>query len=300
MKDPPRPSDGRSLTHDPSAITLCVASFNTRSATELCVRSIVRFADQRYSLRVGDSGSTDGSVAMLERFQARGVLTLERSAEPRTHADWLDYWRHSCDTELILFIDSDVEFRRAGWLSRLMAIATSRRPAIAYAEWLPASLFTLEGRESRVVARPAPWLLLIDSEQTSDLRSSFAVAYVSATPASSAPIIYDVGASFFHEAVDRDLLTLALPPSYRRHFHHYGGMSWMPLNGPRGQKKARDQRTVERRLRHLQRLQSPTRGTCRIITAAQLAATPQEILDVVFRIRSGLLRRCARLAGRRR
>ena len=280
-------------------VTICVASFNTSAATELCVRSIMRLADQSYSLRIGDSGSTDGSLAMLEGFQKRGLLTLERSVEPRTHADWLDHWRRTCSSEFILFVDSDVEFRRAGWLSRLMAIASSQHPAIAYAEWLPAGLFTLDGRQSPVVARPAPWLLLMDSEQTAELRSSFAVSYVPATPDSSPPIIYDVGASLFYEAVGCGLRTVALPRSYKRHFHHYGGLSWLPLSGPRGEKKARDQRTVKRRLRHLQRLQRHTSMTSHVIATAQLAALPQEVLDTLARIRRGLLRCCGRLAGRR-
>jgi len=270
-------------------ITICVASFNTCAATELCIRSIMRLADHPYELRVGDSGSTDGSVATLERFQERGLITLERSPGSRTHADWLDHWRQTCDSKLLLFVDSDIEFRRASWLRQLVSIVRRTDPAIAYAEWLPPSLFTLDGLEARVVLRPAPWVLLIDAEQTSELRSSFAVTYPE-----TEPIIHDVGAAFFHEAVDRGLSTLALPPSFRRCYHHYGGLSWLPVTGPRGQKKLRDQRTVERRLRHLRRLQSATSVTCRVSATAQLAAFPQDALDAMFRIRTGVRRRCGR------
>jgi len=292
-------SRGRRPRSVSPAVTICVASYNTCAATELCVRSIRRLADHPYSLRVGDSGSTDGSIAMLEEFDSRGWLTFERSTEARTHAQWLDLWRHACHSKLILFVDSDVEFRRPSWLSRLMAIAHSDRPAIAYAEWLAPSCFTLDGLLSPVVARPAPWLLMIDSEQTSELESSFAVSRAEAAPASGAPIIYDVGARFFYEAVDRGLHTLALPPSYRRHFHHYGGLSWLPTSGPYGQKKLRDQRTVRRRLRHLQRLQGATSVTSQVVTTAQLTAIPQEIFDVIFRVRAGAMRRFGQLADRR-
>lgn len=282
-----------------ATLTICVASFNTCAATELCVRSIAQHADHPYSLRVGDSGSTDGSVAMLEEFQDRGWLVLERANETSTHAEWLDRWRHTCDSRFILYVDSDIEFRRPRWLRGLMTAVINQGAAIAYAQWLPPSLFTLDGRQLPVVGRPAPWLLLIDAEQTADLRSSFAVHYASAEAPSAPPTIYDVGACFFYEAVARGLQTFALPSSFKRHFQHYGGLSWLPTAGARGQKKLRDQRTVERRLRHLQRLQSSTSMTSRLSAAAQLAATPQDALDIGFRIRAGVTRRCESLVNRR-
>jgi len=186
----------------------------------------------------------------------------------------------------VLFVDSDIEFRRTGWLRALCAIVQSTRPAIAYAEWLEPSMFTLEGRPSYVVARPAPWLLLIDAEQTAKLQSSFAVAYPEGESPTGAPIIHDVGAAFFLEAVDRGLRTLALSASFRRHYHHYGGLSWLPTSGPRGEKKLRDQRTVERRLAQLQRLQTSTSFASRVGATAQLAAFPQDLVDATYRIRA--------------
>ena len=42
-----------------------VASANTRSLTELCIRSMERFAGYPFELYVGDVGSHDGSIEML-------------------------------------------------------------------------------------------------------------------------------------------------------------------------------------------------------------------------------------------
>ena len=45
-----------------------------------------------FELVVGDAGSTDGSLAMLRDFEARGWLRLEVAAGGRKHAEWLDLW----------------------------------------------------------------------------------------------------------------------------------------------------------------------------------------------------------------
>jgi glycosyltransferase involved in cell wall biosynthesis len=272
-------------------ITVCVASFNTRAATELCVRSILRLAKHPLSLRVGDSGSTDGSVATLAQFADRGLITVEVAPEGRNHAEWLDHWRSACDSKYILFVDSDLEFRRAGWLGFLDAIVRRDSPAIAYAEWLPESVFTIDGRVARVVARPAPWLLLLDTQQTSGLEASFAVRYSDMDSGSRSPVIHDVGAALYYEAVDQGLSTLALPRAYQRQYHHYGGLSWLPTGGPRGQKKLRDERTVERRLAVSRRLDMSTAALPRRIAATQLAAFPQDVLEAAFRVRAGVGRR---------
>ena len=271
-------------------VTICVASLNTRDATELCVRSIRRFARYPYLLIVGDGGSTDGSVSVLSEFEDRGWLRLEQSPRARTHAEWLDLWRESCASDLLLFVDSDVEFRRRAWLRRIVAAAVQTHSAITYSEWLHGGLHLDDDRQSsQVLARPAPWMLMIDQRQTHHLVSSFAVKYSNRNSSVGLPVIRDVGTAFFEEATRRGLPTLAMPLSYRRMYHHYGGLSWLPTTGRRGQKKLRDQRVVSRRLRQLRRLQSAASILSRLMAAARLAAVLQDACDLLFRIRARVL-----------
>jgi GT2 family glycosyltransferase len=65
-------------------ITVHVASWNTASATELCLRTMRRHAGHPFALVVGDGGSTDGSLAMLRDFAQRGWLELEVRAGAHT------------------------------------------------------------------------------------------------------------------------------------------------------------------------------------------------------------------------
>lgn len=270
----------------PPTVTICVASFNTCSATELCIRSLRRFAGYPYSLRVGDSASTDGSLTVLETFERRGWLHLDRSAERRLHADWLDHWRRTCNSDLLLFVDSDIEVRRSGWLRHLVTLAVLERPAMIYAEWQPPQRYTLNGRPAQVLARPAPWVLMIDCQQTASLQSSFAETRSETVPPSPFIIVRDVGAAFSEEASQLGMRMLAMPPTYRRLYHHYGGLSWLPDRGRRGDKKLRDMRVIKRRLQRLRHVQDRSGALMRLLATVLLTPFAQEALDLIFRVKS--------------
>ena len=89
------------------------------------------YAGHPFRLVVGDAGSTDGSVAMLRGFAARGWLDLEEAPDGRRHAEWLDRWVQRCATRYALFCDSDVEFLGPGWLADLVhAAGATPAPAL--------------------------------------------------------------------------------------------------------------------------------------------------------------------------
>jgi glycosyltransferase involved in cell wall biosynthesis len=238
------------VTASPS-VTVHVASFNTRSATELCIRSLRRFADHPFELRVGDSGSSDGSVEMLERMAARGWLELETSDEPRVHSYWLDHWLAICEAEYAVFVDSDVQFLRTGWLRQLVDRARTMGAAVVCGEFLPAGSFTepVGGRHVHGAARPSPWLFLVRVAPVRALGISFGVAVEEPAAVPEGVVLYDVGGRLFQEAVSQGLSWAEMPERYRRRlYQHFGGLSWLPTEGRRGRKKLRDLRRVERRL----------------------------------------------------
>jgi glycosyltransferase involved in cell wall biosynthesis len=244
-------------------VTIYVASCQTRTATELCVRSVHEYAGYALSLVVGDSGSTDGSVEMLEALGSRGWLELDVEPGGRRHAAWLDHWLASSDADYAVFVDSDVEFRRHGWLAQIVATAVARRAGLVWAEFLDERAQFVEPVSSTVVrlaARPAPWLLLVDVARAAALGSSFAFHSDETDAVPEGIVAYDVGARFFRDAERAGLTCVGMPPSFGRAFRHYGGLSWMPDGGRWGRRKRRDLRTVERRLRRLRRRQENGRA----------------------------------------
>ena len=143
-----------------------VASYNTRELTELCLRSMRQYAGIPFRVTVGDSASSDGSVEMLEEFERREWIDIQRAR--RSHSEWLDFWLATCTEDLAVFIDSDVEFLRFGWLADLVAANQEHRAALVCGEMLPEQSDFIEpvsARSVRLAARPAPWLLLAEIAQ---------------------------------------------------------------------------------------------------------------------------------------
>jgi glycosyltransferase involved in cell wall biosynthesis len=162
-----------------TGITLFTASYNTRAATELAIRSAHRFAGCEFELIVGDSASEDGSRQMLARLEARGLLRLVSIDEPRLHSAWLDWFLSNCPTRVAVAFDSDIEFLRHGWLIPLVQMLNDRNAAFVGGESTPGSPNLLLGTGEIVHGMPrivAPWLMAMDVEKVRPLGISFAYA----------------------------------------------------------------------------------------------------------------------------
>lgn len=241
-------------------VAVYIPSFNTVQNTELCIRSLHRFADYPFSLTVGDSGSFDRSAEMLLALQRAGWLQLELSPRKRTHAEWLDEWLSRCETRWAALVDSDIEFRRNGWLSPLVA-AAERNAALVCTEVLGEVDEAIEPVDRRVVhlaARPAPWLLLVDVPRIRELGVGFSFRALETSAVPEGLLAYDVGALLFRELQTRKLPWAEMPRRYRARFKHYGGMSWMAGEQQASLRRRWQRRVIESRLRRLRRVCIPS------------------------------------------
>src|SRR5215213_1405556 len=83
-----------------SMVTIAIASINTRPFTELAIRSAVRRAGYPAKVVVGDGGSTDGTLEMLDRLSSRLIDEVEIEPNGRSHGEWLDHWVATVDDDL--------------------------------------------------------------------------------------------------------------------------------------------------------------------------------------------------------
>jgi hypothetical protein len=210
-----------------------VASINTRAMTELCVRTMHRYAGYPFELVVGDCGSTDGSLDLLGDFERQGLLTLQVAPDGRSHAEWLDRWFTECPARYAVFVDSDVEFLRENWLHDMVEVARASDAAVVATR--------VQARDGvqyrhpttgspRVLApRPEPWLMLIDVLQTRGVVDD-GFGYRDEPPLEGGPkTAFDVGAAFFRGVTRSGLSYAEMPPQFSRAYHHYGGMSWQRM-----------------------------------------------------------------------
>jgi glycosyl transferase family 2 len=204
-----------------------VAGRDRVAATELCIRSLREYAGRPFTLTVGDGGSTDGSIEMLQAMEDRGWLELEVDSSGPWHAQWLDRWLGRCDADFAVFADNDVEFLGEGWLRDLVNTAVLTGAALVYGEMCPDLPQYVEhhndGRVVRMVARPAPWLMLVHVPQVARLGLTFAYHE---EKAADRPLVCDIGATFYRGLQARGLRCVEMPAAFRAKYRHYGAMSW--------------------------------------------------------------------------
>lgn len=210
------------------------ASYNTIAVTELTLRTLRGRAGVDHTLLVGDCGSTDGSLALLERLAAEGWCGLEVAPDGRKHAEWLDRWLAAATTRYIVFCDSDVEFRRDGWLAAMLDTA-HRTGAALVATRIQARggvpyRHPVTGATATLAARPEPWLVLIDVEQVRGVVTT-SFGYDEAVAADGTKIAYDVMAAFFRDLEAAGLPYAEMPPDFAAAYRHFGSMTWQKAGG---------------------------------------------------------------------
>jgi glycosyltransferase involved in cell wall biosynthesis len=218
------------------AVRIHVATYNTAAATELCVRTIHRYAGHPFELVVGDSGSTDASIPRLRRFARDGWLELEEAPGGRRHAEWLNHWNTACDAQYAVFVDSDMEFLRAGWLADLVAAAREHNAALVTSriQTLEGERYVdAEGRRMYWAPRPTPWLMLVDLNQTrAAIETGFGFRYRDDPQRPGERIAFDTGAAYFDELQSAGLRWVAMPDEWSGCFHHFGAMTRVQGGNP--------------------------------------------------------------------
>ncbi len=268
-------------------MTVHVASLNTRAATELCIRTMRQQAEHDFELVVGDSGSSDGSVEMLEELSRRGWLTLQR-AGGRGHADWLDAWRAQAPSRYLVFVDSDVDFRRRGWLRELIEAAAAERAAlvaVALNSLAENVREPVSGRLVRLMPAPATWLFLIDAPALADLDETFTFRSRDTDSVPEGCVVYDTGAALLERMREQGHSALAMGPQYQRLVKHYGSLTWMPLAGEGGRRKRRNLAVIERRLRAVRALDEPGRPLRHALARLALSPSLEDARELAARLR---------------
>ena len=228
----PVPANGPGADHrDRPTVTVHVATLNTAHATELCVRTIRRYAGMPFELVVGDGGSSDDSVPMLRAWESLGWLRLEEAPDGRSHAEWIDHWIATCTSRYAVFSDSDVEYCRPDWLADIVAAAQESGAALVCGRMLrPSGIYVhpVSGASRLLAQRPSPWLLLLDLDQVRGVvDASFQTRDVKSQESGVVGVSFDVGAMFFAALVDAGLEWVEMPIEWRNKFRHYGGLTWL-------------------------------------------------------------------------
>jgi hypothetical protein len=209
-------------------VAVCIASYNTRHATEVAIRRVLAQRDVAVQVHVGDSGSADGSLVMLHRLAERGLITLQVALEGRTHGEWLDDWTARINAPFTAFVDSDLFLLRRRTLRRLLDAIVDNDAVLATCRRVPEItdyVSAINDDRSRVAARVAPWLLAFRTRELRALGASWQYRWEERPDLPERAMSWDVGAD-----VDAALTAAGRPAhvmsgAFDREWIHVGGLS---------------------------------------------------------------------------
>jgi glycosyltransferase involved in cell wall biosynthesis len=242
-------------------VEVFVASLNTCTATELAIRSLRALDRSTYEIVVGDGGSSDGSVAMLTRLQARGWVRLYARSDKWGHHDWIEWRIAHSEADYVVFCDSDIEFRAGHAIRDLVATAAGCGAAMVASEFCRAGpgVEPVSGAAIHMAERPGVWLFLVAPSAVREIATSFAFRLEPVGASGSPAVAYDTGADWFRELVRRDIPWASMSGLFTRRYRHHSGLTWRPLLGVEDKARAvaiHDR--MERRLRRLRARQDAT------------------------------------------
>lgn len=236
-------------------VTIAIASINTRPFTELAIRSAARRAGCEATLIVGDGGSTDGTLDMLDHLHPKLVDRVEVEPGGRTHGGWLDHWVQTVDDEWLAFVESDVVLLRDGWLTRLLDQQVRDDAAIVCGEWCEEwpNFPTVQGYPVHVMPRPSPWIQLVHRPTIQSLGTSYEWRGEDTTDVPEGVRAWDVGAWVAEQAKRSGHTVSVMPPDYQAYYQHYRGRSRERRVGKRARLQQVEARARLTRLRLLGR-----------------------------------------------
>ena len=213
------------------SVTIFVSCINTAFATELCIRSISKNTSYaNYRVVIGDCGSVDSTLPRLMKMYKNGYIhEIQLQPMGRPHAEWLDYWTSTCETNYAVFLDSDIEILNPNWLHTLVEIAEKESCALVTAEILNLQETNYKdhtGVTRRLYPRPAPWLVMIRPEKCYQ-KGSWKFKIVKDSSIYEKEWAYDTGSEILKSLIESGEKVLSAPEAFQEYFRHYGGLSWV-------------------------------------------------------------------------
>jgi hypothetical protein len=213
----------------PFEVAVCIASYNTRNATEVAIRRVLAQRDVTVQVHVGDSGSTDGSLVMLQRFADRGLIDLQIAPQGRSHGEWLDDWTARLGTPFTAFVDSDLFLLRRRTLRHLLDAIVDNDAILATCHRvgeIPDYVSDVNGDRARVATRVAPWLLAFRTRELRRLGASWQYRWEARPDLPERAMSWDVGADVDAALTAAGRPAHVMPDSFDREWIHVGGLSW--------------------------------------------------------------------------
>ena len=218
------------FSEDAPSVTIFITSLNNRYPLELTLRTLVEHTSYpNYEIWVGDNGSTDGSVELIESLINEGwPLRLIEQPEGRPQHEWYDLMAENVQTKYWVGVHEDMMFTGDGWLEDLIHFMETHPDTL---------LLGGERRYSGVGAEPVSGEIVEDKENLStwifcareNLRNFIGTSFEfhkEWDKEDERYKTYDLGARLIEDMRLKGLNFECMPESYLDKFHHLGSITW--------------------------------------------------------------------------
>ncbi len=126
MRDDSKPVSSKPVNSILDSVTVVIINYETPDLTERAVRSL-RTAYPGIGVLLIDNGSSDGSDAVVKDLQKLNGKKTEIIMNVRNihHGPAMDEALRALQTPCVLFLDSDCDVRRGGFIEQMVALMNS-------------------------------------------------------------------------------------------------------------------------------------------------------------------------------
>jgi hypothetical protein len=173
----------------------------------------------------------------------------------------------ACPAPVGVFLHSDIEILRRGWLERLLAFRQRRDAAMVAATIGREQPYYREpfGRVVRNIGAVGTWILAFETAKVADVETTFAFWKEETDEVPEGIRISDVGGMYYRELRRRGLVVAELPLQLELDYRHWGNLTW------RADRSTAITPLLARRLAHLRAVQDGGDGLARARVALDRA-----------------------------
>ncbi len=230
------------------SVSICITNFQSGDAVALCIESVRRFTKYPHEIVVYDDASDTryyNDIEYLRAVRDKGWIRLIEGEQRVNHGPALARMLDTCQTDLAMVMDCDIQIVRDGWLEAM--VETQERAGAALVvdlEAFPDNPVTLKS-----------WFFMLDLKQYPAVKAEWDYStrpdFVSfdATPNAMYPTGYHVWANCDKQGRP----VVPLPDAARRAYIHPTHISVLsfPQSGPNWDARQKRYAVIQSELRKL-------------------------------------------------
>lgn len=230
------------------SVTICVTNFQSGDTISLCIESIRKFTAYPHEIAVYDDATDPAyydDLTYLRDVRDKGWIRLIEGRQRLNHGPALGRLLDSCQTDLAMVMDCDIQIKGPGWLEPIVAAQEASGAAlIVDLESFPDNPATLKS-----------WFFMLDLHQYPHVKAEWHYTtrpdFVSWETTPNA--LYPTGYRIWENCIKQGRPVIPIPVAVHEKFRHHEHISVLsfPMEGKDYMVRQRRYAVIQGELRKL-------------------------------------------------